>query len=762
VSSPSFIRLKNGSTLQGRYKVLRFIGQGGMGSVYLCEDLRLPGKRWALKEMIVDEPELAERVQENFGREARFLASLRHPSMPMIVDVFSVDTCQYMVMEFIEGLTLSDKIEKEGPAGSSVALSWALELAQVLDYLHRQDRPIIFRDLKPENVMLSSDGHIKIIDYGLARHFVPGKRRDTQVSGTVGYTPPEQWEDEEQSDPRSDIFSLGATLYFILTGRHPSPVFGQNDLRKYRTNIEPEIERLVLRCLAPLPSERYDSAALLIGHLLSILSDQGHQNTLHDHMLSVGPKPRSASPRKRSLQKASPLRSPLKSEGRLAKALALGIMLFLVGMVLPFLGLGQDTSIELPIGSLMKQSLANEPVKKEVRSLLETGQYQEAIAQLDILVTQFPTDAEAHILKNNAYAALSGQELYRIPVVSSWGGRESEGFEALFGWALAQYHINRERSPGGHAIYLDLYDDNSDPERLLDIVKKLSSDPGVPILVGPWTSQQALLIAPLVNDGGLPTITPVSSDPRVLPSGENVFCVADTDIVKSRVLAEHFYQVGYRKAAVFADRGRYVSRTVAGLFSERFEELGGEIILQDDYSGGDQDFSRHAQEARNRGADCLFFSEYRMEPVVSFCRTLKGMNWDVPLATQVASFGGELLRRGDDAVAGLYLSTTYVPEYAGPRQRAFQESFQNTFGNRQATHREAQVYDSLRLAVEALDAVGPDRDRLREYLTSIGRESAPYEGISGDFAPSLHLNARPAFVVRVVNGEYRVLTPPSQ
>jgi ABC-type branched-subunit amino acid transport system substrate-binding protein/predicted Ser/Thr protein kinase len=759
VSPSSSVRLKNGSILQERYKVLRFIGRGGMGSVYECEDLRLPGKRWALKEMIVEEPAVAEQVRESFGREARFLASLRHPSMPMIVDVFSVDSCQYLVMEFIEGLTLADKIEKEGPPSSTVALSWALELAQVLDYLHRQERPVIFRDLKPENVMLSSDGHIKMIDYGLARHFVPGKRRDTQSSGTVGYTPPEQWEDHEQSDPRSDIFSLGATLYFILAGKPPSPVYGKNNLRQHRSNIEPEIERLVSRCLAVAPSERYESAAVLIGHLLSILSTQGHQNALHDHMATVGPQPRAAPPPKRSPQKARPLRSPLRAEGRLLKILGLGLVLFVVGVVLPFLGDRSTPTADLTLGPLVDQLRANEPVKKEVRGKLEKGQYKEAIAQLDALVTQYPKDAEAHILKNNAYASISGQPLYRIPVVSSWGGKEREGFEALFGWALAQGQINQDRPADKPSIYLELYNDESDPERLLEIVTGLSADKEVPLMIGPWTSQQALMIAPLVNDGGLPTITPVSSDPRVLPSGPNVFCVADTDINKSRTLAEYLYQDGRRKVAVFSDRGRYVSRTAAGLFSERFEELGGEVVLQDDYRDETTDFSSRVRKARGRDADCVFLAEYRMEPVVSFCRTAKKLGWDVPVASQVAGFGGELLRRGGEAVEGLYMATTYVPEYASPQQRAFQEDFRRVFDKRQATHREAQVYDSLQLAVAALDAVGPDREKLRRYLTSIGRETPTYHGVSGDFAPSRHLNARPVYAVRVLGGNYEILTP---
>ena len=201
--------------MMNRYRVVRFVGRGGMGAVYLCEDLRLPGKQWALKEMILHDPGVAEQVRDSFQREAQFLAGLRHRSLPLIVDVFSIEDRQYLVMEFIHGETLAQRVENQGVPSDTTALSWALELAQVLDYLHRQDRPIIFRDLKPENIIITDDGHVKVIDFGLARHFEPGKRRDTQASGTVGYAPPEQWEDSGQSDPRSDIYSLAATLFYV-------------------------------------------------------------------------------------------------------------------------------------------------------------------------------------------------------------------------------------------------------------------------------------------------------------------------------------------------------------------------------------------------------------------------------------------------------------------------------------------------------------------------------------------------------------------
>ena len=745
--------------MMNRYRVVRFVGRGGMGAVYLCEDLRLPGKQWALKEMILHDPGVAEQVRDSFQREAQFLAGLRHRSLPLIVDVFSIEDRQYLVMEFIHGETLAQRVENQGVPSDTTALSWALELAQVLDYLHRQDRPIIFRDLKPENIIITEDGHVKVIDFGLARHFEPGKRRDTQASGTVGYAPPEQWEDSGQSDPRSDIYSLAATLFYVLTGKPPSPIYGSHRIRPYRPDIDPGIEALVLRCLQPDPSQRYRSAAELIKDLLILLSEERHQGAMH-RPDSIGGN--SAAPRVlrgKNIYRPAALRPPLRYPQKLPYLLGLGLVLFLIGGFLPFVSMnptGAPTDQE-GRDSVTELLESTEEVKEQARKLLAEGEYEQAIAVLDALLTRHPQDAEAHILKNNAYVAMSGQPIMEVPVISSWHGGEREGFQLLFGYALAQSQLNRARMSKKPLISLKLYDDRSDPERLLEIIQEILDDPKVAVLVGPYTSQAARLIAPLVNGKGLPTLTPVASDPQLLATGRYLLCVSDTDIKKVRALAERLYDDGGRKAAVFANESSILSRSLAEVFVETFQEKGGLIACNEAYPPNQLDFALQVQLAKDKQADCIFLGEYRTQPVVGFCETIQRLGLKARVAAQTPGYSENLFRNGKEAVEGLYVSTYYVPEGGSADNQRFVQEFRQTFGGRSPSHREVQAYDSLKLAVMALDAAGVNRAKVMEYLEALGTSKPAYQGVSGTFAPSKNLDARPAHILKVSQGAYQLL-----
>jgi ABC-type branched-subunit amino acid transport system substrate-binding protein/predicted Ser/Thr protein kinase len=745
--------------MMNRYRVVRFIGRGGMGAVYLCEDLRLPGKQWALKEMILHDPGVAEQVRDSFQREAQFLAGLRHRSLPLIVDVFSIDDRQYLVMEYIHGETLAQRVENRGIPSDTTALGWALELAQVLDYLHRQERPIIFRDLKPENIIVTDDGHIKVIDFGLARHFEPGKRRDTQASGTVGYAPPEQWEDSGQSDPRSDIYSLAATLFYVLTGKPPSPIYGSHRIRPYRPDIDPGIEALVLRCLQPDPSQRYRSAAELIKDLLILLSEDRHQGAMHRPESSTGTAAPSRPPRGRHAYRPGALRAPLRYPQKLPYLLGVGLVLFLIGAFLPFVSMSTGGASvargdQDPITELLE---ATEVGKDGARKLLSEGKYEQAIAALDALLTRYPQDAEAHILKNNAYVAMSGQPIMEIPIISSWHGVEREGFQLLYGYALAQSQLNRTRMSKKPLISLKLYDDRSDTGRLLEIVQEILDDPKVAVLVGPYTSQSARLVAPLVNGKGLPTITPVASDPRLLATGRFLLCVSDTDIKKVRALATKLYDDGCRKAAVFANESSILSRSLAEVFLETFQAKGGLIACNEVYPPNQLDFALQVQLAKAQQADCVFLGEYRVQPVVGFCESAKRLGLNAKVAAQTPGYSENLFRNGQESVEGLYVSTYYVPEGGSAENQRFVRDFREMFGGRSPSHREVQAYDTLELAVTALDAVGIDRVKVMEYMEALGNERPAYDGISGTFAPSKNLDARTAHILKVSQGAYQLL-----
>ncbi len=211
--------------LKHRYRILQTVGQGGMGAVYQAEDTQLGDRLVAIKEMSQGNlsGQQAQDAVADFKREAHLLAGLQHPNLPSIHDYFEEAGRWYLVMSFIEGETLADYLDhtQDHKLSLEETLGIGQTLCQVLNYLHIHKPPIIFRDLKPSNIMRNSDGHLYLIDFGIARHFKPGQVKDTASYGSMGYAPPEQY-GKAQTTERSDIYSLGATLYECLSGYDPS------------------------------------------------------------------------------------------------------------------------------------------------------------------------------------------------------------------------------------------------------------------------------------------------------------------------------------------------------------------------------------------------------------------------------------------------------------------------------------------------------------------------------------------------------------
>ncbi len=210
--------------LKKRYRVVSQLGSGGYGRVYKAMDTEFANRLVAIKEMLqhgLNEQEIAE-VTEAFKRESLMLATLTHSNLPSIYDYFTEEGRYYLVMSFIEGGTLDDYVQKKGGAlPVEKVLQIGIQLATVLSFLHTRKPPIIFRDLKPSNVMRTPDGQIYLIDFGIARHFKQGKVKDTAILGSPGYAAPEQY-GRSQTSPQTDIYSLGALLHYLLTGLDPS------------------------------------------------------------------------------------------------------------------------------------------------------------------------------------------------------------------------------------------------------------------------------------------------------------------------------------------------------------------------------------------------------------------------------------------------------------------------------------------------------------------------------------------------------------
>jgi len=223
--------LKSGDSIRSRYKIIKIIGQGGMGSIYLADDLRLEGRQCAVKEVEHDitlPEEMVRQARDQFQREATVLARLDHPNLPKVSDYFSIGQRDYLVMDYIPGKDLRTLMLEARKTDTFLAekdvLDWASQLADALTYLHNLEPPILHRDIKPGNLKVTPTNMLKLVDFGLVKLAAPGEITITilQGRGTALYTPLEQYGgDSGHTDARSDIYSFGATLYHILTNQQP-------------------------------------------------------------------------------------------------------------------------------------------------------------------------------------------------------------------------------------------------------------------------------------------------------------------------------------------------------------------------------------------------------------------------------------------------------------------------------------------------------------------------------------------------------------
>lgn len=251
-----------GTVLDGKYEILKEIGHGGMSVVYLAMDKRL-NKQWAIKEIRKNgSGKNDEIVVNSLLAEANLMKRLDHPSLPRIVDIIDDGVKIYVVMDYIEGESLDKILNEYGAQPEEKVVTWAKQLCDALGYLHSQKPPIIYRDMKPANVMLKPEGNIKIIDFGIAREYKEQKLADTTVLGTKGYAPPEQY--SGQTDPRSDIFALGMTMHHLLTGIDPRSGEPYAPVRQWNPELSEGIEIIVDKCVQPAPENRYQTCADLL------------------------------------------------------------------------------------------------------------------------------------------------------------------------------------------------------------------------------------------------------------------------------------------------------------------------------------------------------------------------------------------------------------------------------------------------------------------------------------------------------------------
>src|SRR5437667_3876814 len=290
-----------GEILDRKFKIVQVIGEGGMGTVYKVELLDRPGNYCAVKELLISPtttPEERKTAIERFNKEIDLLFGLKHPRIPSLILSFQERGNYYFVMEFVPGQSLDQLLEQhKGPLDEEKVIKWMMQVCEALSYIHSRNPPIILRDLKPGNVMVTPEGDVQLIDFGIARRFDPNKRTNTENLGTISYASPEhlgsitapgQHRSAQnpgrlvQTDARSDIYSLGATMYHLLTNYEPDPIQtpapGSIRAKNPRlrtvqtaTGVVCPVERVIMKAMQQEPAKRFQSAEAMRMALQSCL-----------------------------------------------------------------------------------------------------------------------------------------------------------------------------------------------------------------------------------------------------------------------------------------------------------------------------------------------------------------------------------------------------------------------------------------------------------------------------------------------------------
>lgn len=251
-----------GTVIDGKYEILKEIGRGGMSFVYLANDTHL-NRNWAVKEVKKKgSGKNDEIVVNSLLAEANMVKKLDHPALPRIVDIIDNGVTIYIIMDFIEGESLDKILQEYGAQSEENVINWAMQICDVLSYLHSQKPPIIYRDMKPANLMLKPNGNISIIDFGIAREYKEQNLADTTVLGTKGYAPPEQY--SGQTDARSDIYALGMTMHHLLTGVDPRNGEAYVPVRQWNPELSEGIEFIINKCVEPVAENRYQNCTELL------------------------------------------------------------------------------------------------------------------------------------------------------------------------------------------------------------------------------------------------------------------------------------------------------------------------------------------------------------------------------------------------------------------------------------------------------------------------------------------------------------------
>ncbi len=797
--------LSAGDIIKGEYKVIKVIGNGGMGSIYLCAEVKESNKKWALKEMRLTQiqAEMQEKATKHFEMEAEILSRLNHLNLPTVKEYFKENGNYYLVMEFIEGEDLGKLLDRSAtPFSEELVLKWGTQIATALYFLHIQKpHPIIYRDLKPSNIIVTPEGNIKLIDFGIARFFQPGKKKDTIQMGSLGYAPPEQF-GEGQTDERSDIYSLGVTLHQLLTKRDPAEADNPFKIPLVRTmnkDVSIELERIIQRSTQFEAIRRYQKVSELKRDLKSLYDEKlrksrqmpqapqlpvsvqpptiaisavemerlpGHGKP-QDVQYSHPGKPGENVIEKKEASKDSEVsKDKIKEAGKDSneekldkgdekqekkipyrakkkKSLLATTFIIILFISLPVLlyylkppwaikylsFIPSFHSVSLPEVT-PSPAVETLNLKEQALSKYNDGNFSEATGLINESLKNFPADPEAMIIKSNIELAVQGNDKFSLGLIVSGKGKYTyDGEDMMKGAFLAQKEINSNLGVRGKMLKVDIINDFSDVNLAFNSMSRIKSD-NFTAFIGPDDYNVYMSVAPLFKTSGMLQFTPCLS--MINNQKDRPFTFGLSPDIRSELKAIYkliYGKLNKKKIATIYDIQNPYFFELNYIFKEEIlskeRTIINDVLVREDSIREQKEINRILDSlAISKPEVILFFSSPYL--IKQLATEIRKKDKDVIFVTGHWAMSGQLISKENDVTEGLLCLCPLLKDEEG-----FVKKYREVFSD-SITLRAIQVYDTLILLKEAINARGFRREAIRSYLMAFDADN-PYRGKSVTF-----------------------------
>ncbi len=752
----------------GRYQIVRALGKGGMGSIFLANDTRVNNKHVVIKQMLPNYSTDEERIEAetSFQEEMKTLSQMSHPNIPTISDFFTQAGSHIIVQEFVSGEDLQKKLDAASGKGlpEKLVLGWTSQALSVLAYLEDQDPQVIHRDIKPANIVVDATNRVRVVDFGVASHRFrvgtpqAGLNRASTAMGTPGYAPREQFEGQETT--LSDMYALGATMHQLLTGRNPQgaePLFQYPPIRTLNPNVSEQTVRIVTKALQNNIKQRYQKAAQMKVDVDAILQPKGVLSTVR---------------------------------GKLVAGVALVAVLIAVGggsvvyeqrqATLPATGSVSVGKIAFDQDSTGRDQSATDvkawaKAKRDASIQWKNGNLSQAVQLYGQAVTNDQTDAESQIYIENAGIISSGQPYWEIGIGSSFSGvDDSTGRFAMQGAYTAQHEINQAGGIAGRKLVLALGNDASSASGAADAAKAAAGDENLLAFLGYSFSSRTSAAQTYLANNGIPQLSPTSSSPS-LNGSAYFFRAVPSDVFQGEELA--LYATGELtkgiknpRIVVFRDPSDKYSNGLATVFTA---DVGSKAnLIQENYTAdtttADQ-YKSVVQELFHPTAPSLIFFSGRASDALRMGQSMDSLGGctatvqkspycTVTVLSDDAFYDPAQFISYGNVFKGRYKFTGYfypdefslLPANSAGTKRIqameseYRQHFQaagkpSGYGFARVPSEAALFYDSVKLTAQAIQNVAGNgttvtRANLRDAIATI-----QYSGISGE----IHFNETP-------------------